>query len=179
MGVAEMLMQPGRYEEHYAQLTDATGGGLEPHMQKLERMHPELPASAGAQYAAIQQYLAGQAPLMRASYNRPGTVRVPTHAELQKYAQQVVAATDPWGVLQRAATKGRTPNTVQLQTIQTLYPGIYSRLVDVMPGPEIGGIADIQSMHEAPPEEPGDEQRKAVKLNIKPAMTSIQRATMR
>ena len=105
---------------------------------------------------------------------------MPTASEIQNYTQKMVAAVDPWGTLQRAASKGMQPSNVAMGAIRDVHPEIFRQIVDTMPGTEIGGIDQIQQAHDANIEEPGEEQRKQRKANFNPvALTSIQRATMR
>jgi hypothetical protein len=184
LGVAAALNEKKNYQDHLNKLSDFSGQETTPYLQKMEQLHPQLPQRAAEQYGMIQTYLQQNAPLLRPSYNKPGTTRMPTSSEIQAYTQKMVAAVDPWGTLQRAASRGMAPSNIAMGTIRDLYPAIYAKIVDKMPGSEIGGIAQIQQVHDMNIEEPGDEQQASAprhrKANFSPVpLTSIQRATMR
>ena len=184
LGVAEAMQNKKNYQDHLNKLNDFSGQNTTPYLQKMEQLHPQLPQRAAEQYGMIQTYLQQNAPLMRQSFNDPQNMRMPTSSEIQAYTQKMVAAVDPWGTLQRAATRGVAPSNVALNTIRDLYPKIYGKIVDKMPGTEVGGIAQIQAVHDMNIEEPGDEQQQSAprqrKANFSPMpLTSIQRATQR
>ena len=174
LGVAAAMNRQDVYREHLAALNDADVDKITAAQEPWSKVHSELPSAAAAKMATIQSYLAKNAPSMRATMSGRG-VTMPPESDMQKYAEKLTAAIDPWGVVNRALKSNSKLTGTVLSTLRDVHPEIYAILIESPVDSDVGGMKQLQEMHTMSAQEPS----KKIDYSVKPSPSNIQRATMR